>query len=117
MISTFEFADNVIGVTVNTDVDDALMKKLISVVSVKMEAHGKVSLFFELKEGNKLSFRAFLRNLKFNLNHEGEFNKVAVVTDQSWVKNAFDFKDLITAAEIKVFDSENRLDALSWISY
>ena len=117
MISNFEFADNVIGITINSDIDDELMKKLISEVSAKMEAHDKVSLFCELQEGNKLSFKAFLRNLKFNMEHRGEFYKVAVVTDQSWIKNAFYFKDLITAADIKIFNNKRRLEALSWIAH
>ncbi|MDT0645776.1 STAS/SEC14 domain-containing protein [Zunongwangia sp. F260] len=116
MVSTFEFAENVIGVTINSDIDDELMKNLVSMVSERMEEHDKVSLFCELKAGNELSFTAFLRNLGFNVSHRGEFYKIAVVTDESWIKNAFEFKDLIAAADITIYDNENRLEALSWIT-
>lgn len=117
MISTFEFADNVVGIIVDSSLDEELMKKLQRHICKKFESHDEVNLFFEIKEGNKMTFKAFIDQMKFNVDYDGKFNKVALVTDLKWLHNSMAVKDFIMSADIKSFTNEERLKALSWISH
>lgn len=117
MVSTFEFADNVVGIIVDSSLDEELMEKLQRQIYRKFEIHDEINLFFEIKEGNKMTFRAFLDQMKFNVKYDKKFNKVALVTDHKWLHNSMAVKDLLMTAEIKSFTNKERMEALFWISH
>ena len=116
MISTFEFADNTVGVMVDSSLDNELMEDLQAKIREKLRIHDEINLFFEIRKGNKMSFKAFLNQMKFNVDHAGQFNKVAVVTDLDWLQNSMVLKDFIMSADIKSFPNQDRIKALSWIA-
>ncbi|NJW53597.1 SpoIIAA family protein [Salinimicrobium oceani] len=116
MVLNFEFADNVIGITIDTDVDKELMKEIIASILDRMKAHETINLFCELKRGKTISLQAFFENLKFNIKHRGEFCKIAVVTDRKWIKAVYEVNVELADANIKIFDNKDRLEALNWIS-
>ena len=117
MVSTFKFADNVIGVVVDSSLDNELMEELQARICEKFKVHDEINLFFEIREGNKMTLIAFLSQMKFNVDHAGKFNKVALVTDLNWLQNSMVIKDFIMAANIESFSNEERLEALSWIAH
>lgn len=116
MVSNFEFAENVVGIIIDTDIDEELIRKVQSRIDEKLKVHKKINLFFEIRRGNKMTFMAFINQMGFNVSHNRRFNKIAVVTDIGWLQNSFTIKDLLVAAEIKTFCSNHRMNALSWIS-
>ncbi len=116
MVSTFEFAENVVGIMIDSDLDQDLIKDIQAKVLDKLVDHEEISLFFEIKKGNKISFLAFINQMNFNLNHTRSFNKIAVVSDLEWLRNSMFIKNLIMATDIKSFSNEERLDGLAWIA-
>ena len=116
MVSTFEFADNVVGVVVDSSLDNELMESLQAKICEKFKIHEQINLFFEIKGGNKMTFIAFLNQMKFNVDHSGKFHKVALVTDLIWLQNSMIVKDFIMSADIRSFSNEERMEALSWIA-
>lgn len=115
MISSFEFSGNVVGVMIDSNIDEELMEKVHKEISEKLKEHVKINLFFEIRGGNKMSVIAFINELGYNLRHTKSFNKLAMVTDLEWMKNAMIFKDIIMATDIRTFSNDQRLKALNWI--
>jgi len=116
MVSTFELAENVVGIIIDTDLDEELIERVQAKILNKIEGHGEISVFFEIKRGSKFGFKAFLEQMTFNLNHTSNFRKIAVVSDLDWLRNSMFIKDLIVPTDIKSFTNEERLTALAWIA-
>ncbi|MDT0641317.1 STAS/SEC14 domain-containing protein [Zunongwangia sp. F363] len=116
MLQTFNLAENVIGIIIDSYVDEDLTESLQQEVLEKMKKFGKINLFLEIRKGRELSVKAFFKNAHFNIEHSNGFNKVAVVSDLTWLKGAMVFKDILTEAKIETFPNSERLKALSWIS-
>lgn len=116
MFSTFEFADNVVGIQVKTNMDEQVFEELRQLLRTKIESCGKINLFLEVEKDNQVSVQALLKHLKFNVQHAGSFNKVAVVTEKNWVRNVLVLKDILVPAEVKTYDHQDRVEAVRWIA-
>lgn len=116
MISTFEFADHVVGFLVNDDVDKELIEKIHEAIETKFNEHTRINLFVEIAEGTQLSFAALLKDIAFKSKNKGEFGKIAIVTDLEWFKAYCSMKDILMDAEVRSFSNEDRLEAINWIS-
>lgn len=116
MVSTFELAENVVGIMIDSDLDKDLIESVQAKILDKMEDHEEISIFFEIKKGSKVSFMAFVDQMKFNVNHTKSFKKIAVVSDLHWLRNSMFIKDLIMATDIRSFSNKERLEALAWIA-
>ena len=116
MISNFEFAENVVGIIIDTDIGEELIREAQCKIDEKLKGHEKINLFFEIRRGNKMTLKAFINQMGFNVSHNNRFNKIAVVTDINWLQNSLTIKDLLVAAEIKTFCPGDRMNALGWIA-
>ncbi len=116
MISTFEFSEHVVGILVNSDIDDKVMQEIHAEILSKLEENETLNLFVEIEEGHHVSFTTMLKDLIFKLDHAKQFTKIAMVTDLKWMATVMSMKDLIMKAEVRSFDIEHRLEAMNWIS-
>ncbi|MCF4100118.1 STAS/SEC14 domain-containing protein [Gillisia sp. M10.2A] len=115
MVSTFEFADHVVGIIISSDVDNALVDEVHEVILERLQEHDKISLIVEIKKESRIHLSAMVKDLIFKFDHAGQFYKIAVVSDHLIMRNAMIIKDLFMKAEVKPFSSEKRLDAMNWI--
>tara|TARA_R100001369_G_scaffold954_1_gene3034 strand:+ start:62027 stop:62380 length:354 start_codon:yes stop_codon:yes gene_type:complete len=116
MISTFEFADNVVGILINSKVDSDLMDEVHSAIIDRLKDNETINLFIEIEPGNNISLFALLKDLKFKVEYAKNFRKIAVVTDLQWFQNIMEIKDLLMDAEVKGFEPKYRMKAMSWIT-
>lgn len=116
MLSTFEFADDVVGILINTEMDEKVFKELQKLICDKIETFGRINLFIEVEKGNEISVKAVMKHLKFSIEQKNSFNKIAVVTEKSWFKKAVVFKDLMIPADVRAFTHEDRVEAIRWIA-
>lgn len=116
MVSTFEFADNTIGIMINSKVDSDLIDEIHIAIIDKLKENKTINLFIEIESGKNISFSALLKDLKFKAEHAKQFRKIVVVTDLNWFQNIMEIKDLLMDAEVKTFDHKNRLKAINWIA-
>ena len=116
MLSTFQFADHVVGIIVNSDINEQIIKSINERIEEKLEDHQKINLFIELKSGQEISFNAFLKDISFKSKHLHDFYKLAIVTDLDWFKTYTKFKDLVMDGEIRSFATKERIEAINWIS-
>ena len=116
MVSSFEFAENVVGIIIDSDVNDKLMAKIQKDIKEKMKCHHTINLFFEIRSGIDVSLPAFIHQMVFNFNIKERFKKIAVVTDLQWLKASMLIKNLLTESEIEIYSTNSRMEALEWIS-
>ncbi|GHA24773.1 STAS/SEC14 domain-containing protein [Salinimicrobium marinum] len=116
MVSTFELADNVVGIIIDSDLDQELIERVQAKIRDKIDDYGEINIFFEIKRGTKFGFKAFLDQMTFNLNHTRSFRKIAVVSDLDWLRTSMFIKDIIVETNIRSFSNNERLEALAWIA-
>lgn len=116
MISTFEFADHVVGFLVNDDINKELIERIHESIESKLKEHEMVNIFVEITEGNQFSFSALMKDIVFKTKHKGQFGKMAIVTNLEWVKAYISMKDVLMDAEVRSFSNNDRLEAINWIS-
>ena len=116
MLSTFQFADHVVGIIVNSDVTEEVIRSINDRIEEKLENHQKINLFIAIKSGQEITFNAFLKDISFKSKHLHDFSKLAIVTDLDWFKTYTKFKDLVMDGEIKSFGTKERIEAINWIS-
>lgn len=116
MVSTFEFADNIVGIMVNSNIDSEVVQKVHDEISKRLIDHKKINLYVEIDPGVSISLPAIIKDLTFKFNNSNKFSKIAVVTNMNWLQNIMEIKDLLMNAEIQCFNVENRLDAIQWIT-
>lgn len=116
MISSFEFADNVVGIIINDDVDRKMLGEIHELLRNKFQQSAAINLYLELKPGIDIPFPLLVKDLIFQLRHKGKFNKLAIVTNLDLLRNLMKFRDLILDAEVETFTHANRIVAMNWIA-
>jgi hypothetical protein len=117
MLSTFSLADNIIGFIVDGPYDEYAVEKIQSEVNEKLEVYEKVSLYIEDTVNADISLKAILKSLPFKIKTGNRFERVAVVTDRKWLQVISNLEKLFFNAELRLFSSQQRLEAIQWISH
>ncbi len=116
MVSTFKFADHVVGVLIESDLNDELLLKVQAIVLERLKENKKINLFIEIRTGSTVSLAAFIKDIVFTLKHADQFQKIALVTDLIWFQKVMSVKDFVMNAEIRSFSNKNRMQAITWIA-
>lgn len=116
MMSTFEFADHVVGILIDSKVDVELLEKVHKLIGEKIKKHERLHLYLEFKPGIEIPVFLLARDFISKLTYTKHFKKIAVVTDQVMVQKAVKLKGFLIEAEVDAFTPEERLEAMSWIA-
>ncbi len=116
MISRFEFADNVVGIIIDRDVDKKMLHEVHDLLRSKFKQSAVINLYVEIKPGVKIPVPLLVKDLIFQLRNNGKFNKLAIVTNQDFVRNIMKFRDFVMDADVEIFTPENRIRAMNWIA-
>ncbi|MTB53475.1 STAS/SEC14 domain-containing protein [Lewinella sp. W8] len=118
MISVFPLSqDNMLGFTLDGEVDDEGIRKLLIAVEAKVITHGRLRLLGNVKNiGGFQSFQTFWKMLKKKQELWDKIEKYAILTDHSWLASLTSSVDWLTPRmEIKTFAlSEGEL-AHEWL--
>jgi hypothetical protein len=117
MLSSFTLSDDIIGFIVDGPYDENAVEIIQSEINEKLEIYDKVSFYIEDTVNAEISSKAIMKNLPFKIKTGNRFEKVAVVTDRKWLKVMSNLEKLFFNAEIKVFSTQERLEAIQWISH
>ena len=77
--------------------------------------NGKVRLLFEMSQFHGWEVKAAWEDLKLDLKHYGEVERVAMVGEKKWQKWMTQFSKPFTGAEVRYFDSSESEKALAWV--
>lgn len=117
MLSTFSLADNIIGFIIDGPYDDVSVEKIQNEVQEKLEVFDMVSLYVEDTSNADISLKAVIKSIPFKIKTGNRLDKMAVVTDRKWLQFVSTLEKLFFNAELRVFTTDQRLEAIQWISH
>ena len=96
-----------------TDEDyQAFLPRLDALIS----EHGKISLLVELEDFEGWEAKAAWDDLDFGLDHDRDFDRIAIVGDKSWQHWMIVLSSLFMHTPLRFFPREETARALGWLS-
>jgi hypothetical protein len=81
-----------------------------------VKQHGKIRVLFEMVDFHGWEAEALWADIKFDLKHFSDIERLAMVGDRKWEKGMSAFCKPFTTAEIRYFDRKTVNDARTWLS-
>ncbi|TXF86284.1 STAS/SEC14 domain-containing protein [Neolewinella aurantiaca] len=118
MISVFPLSQsNLLGFTLDGEVDDEGMRKLLMAVEAKVITHGKLRLLGNIKNiGGFQDFQTFWKLLKAKTELWDKIEKYAILTDHGWLASLSGSLDWLTPRmNVKTFALNEGELAHEWL--
>lgn len=110
-----ETEDNIIATRANEKLTSTDYAKLLPLLHSKLKLYNKIRWYFEMEDFKGWELKAFWEDVKFDVKHANDFEKIAMVGETKWQEWMSEIMKPFTGAEIKFFELEQRGKALSWI--
>ncbi|MBN2292852.1 MAG: STAS/SEC14 domain-containing protein [Pirellulales bacterium] len=81
-----------------------------------IEQNGKIRVLFEMEDFHGWQAGALWEDLKFDLKHFKDIERVAMVGDRAWEKGMSIFCKPFTTAKVRYFDQRDSNQAQEWIN-
>ena len=90
---------------------------LVPAVAKALKEHEKVRLYYETApDFDGIDPSAVWEDTKVGVGHWSRWERFAVVTDVDWIKHAMKFFGFLMPGEMRVFPSDQTLQARQWIA-
>jgi hypothetical protein len=90
---------------------------LIPIIETRLKKHPKIYIFFHLgSEFSDFSFGAMWDDAKLAVDHFKAWEKIAIVTEKTWVTSASDMFKFAIPCPLKVFSNKQYAKAKLWIT-
>ena len=80
-----------------------------------VKQHGKIRVLFEMHDFHGWTVGALWQDLKFDLKHFRDIDRLALVGDKEWEKGMATFCKPFTTAQIRYFDRSQVEEARNWL--
>ena len=80
-----------------------------------IKERGKVRLLFEMSDFHGWEASALWEDIKFDLKHFSDFDRLAVVGEKKWQEGMTHFCRPFTTAKIRYFDHSQADEARTWL--
>ncbi len=80
-----------------------------------IKQHGKISVLFQMHDFHGWQAGALWEDLKFDLKHFADIDRLAMVGEKKWQKGMSNFCRPFTTAKIRYFDNAAADAALTWL--
>ncbi len=109
--------DNIIGINIDGKIEAEDINRVVELIEKQLKQGKKLRMYAEVENWTGMSLEAFIKDVKFSLQHFKDFEKEAIVSDRQWLKNlATVGNSLFSSIEVKHFTFADRDKALEWIS-
>ena len=106
---------NLLTLTVDGPVSKTDYEQAVPILEQKIARYGKVNACVEVRSFDSISLRALWEDLKQDVKHYNDFNRVAVLSaDNSLIKSAVAFAGSVTPATFRHFPLEQLAVAEAW---
>ncbi len=106
---------NIFAFRVSGKLTDEDYKTFLPRLDVLIRGYGKLSLLFELDDFKGWALDAAWDDLKYGREHEGDFERIAVVGEKRWHRWIVSLAGLLTSTEIRFFDRDDLQLAWDWL--
>lgn len=90
--------------------------KLIPELERLLDEHPKINWYFEMRDYNGWKPSAFCRDIRFDIAHANDFEKIAMVGDEAWEKWITEIMKPFTEATVRYYDLVDKEEARDWIA-
>jgi stage II sporulation SpoAA-like protein len=77
--------------------------------------HGKLRMLFDMTQFHGWEPAALWDDIKFDVKHFSDIERIAMVGDKAWEKGMAAFCKPFTTAQVKYFDHSALADACTWL--
>ena len=116
---TIEFVEKREGQILEVSISGKLEKEdyegFVPEVERLIEEHDKIRILFRMQEFRGWTAGALWEDLKFDLKHFNDIERVAFVGDSKWEQGMALFCKPFTTAEVRYFDQSRLEQAREWI--
>jgi hypothetical protein len=107
--------DKLLHVKVTGKLTREAYEQFTPAVDQQIQEHGKVRILFETHDFHGWTAGAMWEDLKFDLKHWKDIERLAIVGESKWEAGMAVFCKPFTAAKIQYFDHAKLDEAKSWI--
>ena len=113
-----DLPDNVVGFTASGEVsEDDYEDVLIPAMESKLQAYDKIRALYNFgPEFEKFDGDAMWEDTKVGMQHLTDFEKIAVVADQKWIRRSIKAFGWLMPGEVKLYDGDQLDEAKAWVS-
>lgn len=115
----YRVLDESTGNTVGIQVDGKLTKDdygvLIPYFENLINECGPLNLLCDMTRLDGMEIEAFWEDFKFGIRHLGDFKRMAIVGDQSWLEWLTKVFNPLVKTEVKYFPPQEMKDAWTWV--
>lgn len=84
-------------------------------LEAQIKKHGKINLMIEMLDFTGWTLSAAWEDTKFGMKHFKDIERLAIVGDKNWEKDAAYFCKAFTTAKVRYFDVHERDEAFAWL--
>ena len=106
---------NVIGFKIGDHITAEDVLTMSSIMADAIAASGKIRLLIEIEGFRHMDVEALLEKLKFARDHSRDIERIALVSDRTWIKAWFKVGGLFTQAEGEHFNRSDMEAAWDWV--
>ncbi len=92
-----------------------LYQKFVPAVDAQIKQYGKLCILFVMEDFHGWTAGAMWQDLKFDLSHWKDIERLALVGDKKWEKGMAEFCKPFTKAKIRYFDIAQIDEARKWL--
>lgn len=112
-----DLPDGVVGIAAKGKIThEDYIHNVIPAVEKGLEHHEKINFLFHISDFDSMELAVMWDDTKFGLSHWTDFSKIALVTDEIWVKNMTAFFAWMIPAEVRVFSLDEADQARAWLA-
>ncbi|SHM88690.1 SpoIIAA-like [Cyclobacterium lianum] len=117
MLQILEFTkNNIIATRAKDNLTETDIQKIHPLIHNIVNRGKKVRWYFEMENFSGSKLNAFWQDLKMDMSHADDYEKIAMVGDKKWQNWITQFMKPFTNAEIKYFELEEKEEAKEWVS-
>ncbi|AMR26450.1 hypothetical protein A0257_04575 [Hymenobacter psoromatis] len=116
MFNAVDYPDqNLLSFTIAGKLTKADYASVVPILNAKVQRFGKVNVYLEVASLDAVTLPALWEEVKLDAKHFSDFNRAAVVSDDSTLLSAASsVMNTITPAEVKHFPTDQKAEALRW---
>ncbi|MCC0177772.1 STAS/SEC14 domain-containing protein [Waterburya agarophytonicola K14] len=108
--------DHIIALEIDGWIDAEDIDRITKLIEPRIDAGEKLRIYAEVSSWSGMSLGAFIKDLKFSLQHLNNFEKEAIVSDRKWLEALAALSNtLFSSIEVKHFTPDEKDKALEWV--
>jgi len=108
--------DHIIGLEIDGWIEAEDIDRVVELIEQRLDTGERLRIYAQVNNWSGMSLSAFVKDLKFSLQHFKDFEKEAIISDRKWLESlAVVGNKLFSSLEVKHFTLEEKDQAWKWV--